>query len=286
MSSGTRVLITGAKGFIGTHIMDALMRRGYDVLGYDLLDGDDILDSGFAYIVETFKPDWIVHLAGQVFLKPSLEDPKNDAMMNIVGTLNVLEAARKHGCGVVFSSSAAVYGDNFWFDGCSPISPYGVSKFAAERYCMLYYHLHKVPVVVFRFSSVYGKGRKKTSINLIVEKALKNEVIEVTGDGEQTRDFTHVDDVVDAVILAVNGKFPSGVYDIGTGASISINMLLQSIERLLGKRLHVKYVSATVGDPLRNELNVSQARRCGFKAKVSLEEGLTQLIEEMKNAGS
>jgi len=283
MSNGTRrIFVTGAKGFIGTHTVQALKRLGYTVTGFDLVDGEDILDVPvLERAVKSAYPHWIVHLAGQVFLKPSLENPQNDALTNIIGTLNVLETARKYKCGVVFSSSGAVYGNNYQYP--EPISPYAISKLTAEKYVELYHQLYNIHTVVFRFSSVYGKGRKKTSINLILDKAINGEVLTVTGDGEQTRDFTCVRDVAQAIVLAIEGRFPSGTYDIGTGVSTSLNELIQLIEQLLKKKLDTQYISPNLGDPKRNELNVSKAARYGFKAKVSLEEGIKQLIEELRN---
>ena len=283
MSIGGGVLVTGGKGFIGSHVVTALSRQGYTVTSYDLRDGHDILNA--AKLEENIKwhqPQWIVHLAGQVFLKPSLDNPQHDAMVNIIGSLNVLQAARKYNCGVVYSSSGAVYGNNYQYP--EPISPYGISKLCAERYFQLYHQLYHLHLVVFRFSSIYGVGRQKTSVNLILDKALNNEIITITGDGCQTRDLTHVSDVVKAISMAIRGKFPSGIYDIGTGVSTSINELVQLIERVLGKKLQFEYTpQSSIGDPKRNELNVSKAARYGFKAKVSLQEGIKQLIEELKS---
>jgi UDP-glucose 4-epimerase len=202
-------------------------------------------------------------------------------VINIIGTLNVLEAARENGCGVIFSSSGAVYGNNFQYP--QPISPYGISKITAERYMNMYHDLYGLRTIVFRFSSIYGKERKKTSINLILDKALKNETIQINGDGQQTRDFTHVSDIAEAVLLAVQDKMPSGTYDIGTGTSTSINELVTLIGNLLNKPLKVEHVTSTViGDPKRNELNVSKAAIYGFQAKVHLFEGVKQLIEDLK----
>lgn len=279
-----RVFATGSIGFIGTHVVKLLNERGYVVRGYDRLNGDDILDYGMLEsAVRNFKPEAIVHLAAQVFLTPSLEKPQEDALTNIIGTINVLEAARRNPCRVIFSSSGAVYGSNDRSHvnethDPEPMSPYGVSKLSAERYCLLYNSLYEIPVVVFRFSSVYGIGRKKTSINLILDKAIKNEEITITGDGSQTRDFTYVSDVAEAVWMAVEGKFPSGIYNIGTGTSTSLNHLVTILEEKLNKRLKVKYIPKQKGDPLKNDFNVSKAEQYGFKAKITLREGIEPLI--------
>ena len=282
MPRGIRAVLIGNKGFIGTHTFNMMLQRGHHVTGYDLLDGYDILDmKQLEKVVNETKPDWIVHLAGQVFLQPSLDDPQNDAKTNIIGILNVLEVARKHGCGVIFSSSGAVYGNNYQYP--DPVSPYGVSKLTAERYCILYKKLYNLSTVVFRFSSIYGFGRKKTSVNLILDKIMKNETLIVTGDGNQTRDFTYVSDVAEALCMAVENKFPSGldaIYDIGTGTTTTLNELIGCIGVLLKKHPKIKYAPANPADPQRNALNVSKAEMFGFKAKVSLTEGLKKLIEE------
>jgi len=291
------VLCTGSKGFIGSETCKLLTEKGHRVKGYDLLDGNDVLDKlTLEQAVVTFKPNAIVHLAAQVFLTPSLTDPQGDAETNILGTLNVLEAARKYDARVIAASSGAVYGSN---DRSSirethepePMSPYGVSKFSSERYVLLWNDLYGMNNVVFRFSSVYGAGRKKTSVNLIVDKAIKQasyetgktefEEVVVTGDGSQTRDFTHVSDVAEAISMAVDGKFPKGVYNIGTGTSTSINQLIRMVEEILGQKLIVKYAEKSRGDPLRNDFNVEKAEACGYKAKTKLENGLRQLIKDL-----
>lgn len=275
------VLVTGGKGFVGSYAVDALRKRDFSVFTYDIMDGQDVANlEQLQENMAKYKPSWIIHLAGQVNLAPSFADPQNDARINIVGTLNVLEVAKKAKIGVTFSSSGAVYGNNYQYP--EPVSPYGISKLTAETYCKLYSALYDLHAVVFRFSSVYGKGRAPTSINLIVNKAMKGETIKITGDGKQTRDFTYVTDVADALVTSSEGKFPSGVYDIGTGTATSLNELINILERLLDKKIKIEYVPETIGDPKRNELNVSKAAVYGFKAKTSLEEGLKDLIRQIK----
>lgn len=278
-----RVLITGGRGFIGSHTAENLQKRGYAVATYDIIDGPTgniLYPTHLELTALGFRPTWIIHLAGQVSLAPSLVNPQNDAMINIIGSLNVLECARAFKCGITFSSSGAVYGNNYQYP--EPISPYAVSKLAVENYFKLYSRLYNLHTVVFRFSSVYGMGRAPTSINLIVAKALRDELIKITGDGFQTRDFTHVTDVAEALALSAEGKFPSGVYDIGTGTATSLNDLILILQRLLSKTINIEYIPESVGDPKRNELNVSKAAIYGFKAKVPIIEGLKQLIEEIK----
>lgn len=278
-----RVLVTGGKGFVGSHTVEALTNRRYVVRSYDILDGYDILNfQQLEAVVEEFKPTWIIHLAGQVCLMPSISNPQNDAALNIIGTLNILEVARKHNCGTTFSSSGAIYGNNYQYP--EPISPYGVSKLGAETYCRLYHTLHRLHTVVFRFSSVYGFGRAPTSINLIIAKALRSETIQITGDGSQTRDFTYVTDIAEALVMSAEKKFPSGVYDTGTGVATSINELVHLLEQLLNKQISTQYIPANNADPRRNELNVSKAASYGFKAKVSLKEGLEKLIRKLNDA--
>lgn len=274
------VLVTGGKGFVGTHTARALKRNGFGVMTYDIINGQDVLNAEqLMTATKLCEPAWIIHLAGQVNLRPSLQNPQNDAMINIIGTLNVLETARRFDCGVTFSSSGAVYGNNYQYP--DPVSPYGISKLTAETYCGLYNKLYGINTVVFRFSSVYGKGRSPTSINLITQKAMRGETIKITGDGSQTRDFTHISDIAEALVTSAKGTLPSGVYDVGTGIATSLNELIAMLERLLGKKIPVEYIQESVGDPKRNELNVSKLASYGFKAKTSLEDGLKQLIKQM-----
>lgn len=276
-----RVLVTGGRGFVGSYTVKALDAHGYNAKPYDIIDNESILEmEQLEATVKMFEPNWIVHLAGQVNLAPSFSNPQYDAMTNIVGTLNVLEVARRHNLGVTFSSSGAVYGNNYQYP--EPVSPYGVSKLTAESYCKLYSTLYNLHVVVFRFSSVYGYGRAPTSINLIVRKAMNDETIRLTGDGKQTRDFTYVTDVAEALVMSAEAKFPSGVYDLGTGTATSLNELIGVLERLLNKKIKVEYTNQTVGDPKRNELNVSKIAMYGWKAKTSLEEGIKELIRQIK----
>lgn len=273
------VLVTGGKGFVGSYTVDALKKRGINAFTYDIVDGQDITNlEQLQEAVNNYQPSWIIHLAGQVNLAPSFANPQNDARINIVGTLNVLEVARKANIGVTFSSSGAVYGDNYQYP--EPVSPYGISKLTAETYCKLYSRLYNLHAVVFRFSSVYGKGRAPTSINLIAQKAKNGETIRLTGDGNQTRDFTYVTDVAEALVMSSEGCFPSGIYDIGTGTATSLNDLIRILERLLGKKINIEYAPVVVGDPKRNEMNVSKLASFGFKAKTSLEDGLRRMISQ------
>lgn len=297
-----KVLVTGSSGFMGSHIAKYLKKQSYEVVGFDLDDGLDIRDPlAVEMAVSNFKPDWIIHLAAQPYLKPSMQNPQKDAESNIIGTINVLEAARKNNSGLLLASSGAVYGSNdrshiSELHDCEPISPYGLSKLTAEKYALLWHQLYGIPAVVFRFSSVYGAGRK-ASVNLIVQRALmqrsfhdkiplEDKIIHVTGDGYQTRDYVHVDDVAEAVRMAVENQFPSGVYNIGTGVATSVNGLVRVLEELLGQRLVVEYVARVEGDPVRNDFDVSKASSCGWTAKIGLKEGLARLIEEMRKGSS
>lgn len=295
-----RILCTGSEGFVGKHLTKRLINEGHDVEGFDLVNGDNICVYGSVKLkCLTFRPNIIVHLAGQVYLTPSITHPVNDAKTNIIGTLNILHAANIYNAKVIYASSGAVYGSNDRSniketDCPEPISPYGLSKLTAERYVILYNKLFNMQNVVFRFSSIYGQGRKKTSINLIWDLAVKQKfynqenpvfpIIKLTGDGNQTRDFTHVDDVVNALSMAVNGKFPPDIYNVGTGTSTSLNQLVKLMEQQLQCKLIVEHVEAGKGDPKRNDFNVDKANMYGFKAKTSLKQGLLMISDENEPA--
>lgn len=292
-----RILISGANGFIGKHVEQRLRQAGHATRGYDIEHAkhENVLDP---YELEVafgaFLPDVVVHLAAQVFLGPSLKHPVQDATVNILGTINMLEAARKYGARLILSSSGAVYGTNDRSNvreshTPEPMSPYGLSKLTAEKYVLLYNDLYNMKNIVFRFSSVYGAGRKKTSVNLILDKAVRQvkfgrdnpsfPTIQISGNGNQTRDFTHVSDIAEAILMAVEAKFPPGTYNIGTGKSTSINQLIKHLEQLLKHRLVTEYIAKSKGDPLNNDFNIDLAKHYGFQAKIGLHQGLKLLID-------
>ena len=285
-----RVLVTGGAGFIGSHLVDALLDRGDEVTVVDdlstgrrehvdrrarLLEHD--VRSPFATDAEV-----VFHLAAQADVGTSVERPAFDAEVNVVGTVNVLEAAREAGAAVVFASTGgAIYGD---VDGPAaedaqlrPVSPYGVAKLAGEAYVAGWGRIHELESAVLRFANVYGPRQSAALeggvVAIFLERLAAGEETLVFGDGEQTRDYVHVDDVVAALLLA--GERRRGLFNVGTGVETSVNRLHELCREVTGVDEPPRHVAPRAGDARRSVLDVSRAaRELGWRPRVGLAEGL------------
>jgi nucleoside-diphosphate-sugar epimerase len=293
-----KVIVTGGAGFIGSHLVDALIERGFDVIIIDNLSSgkkenlnpkanfyqEDIRD------LEKIKPifngvDYVFHLAAKPRVPYSVEFPHEAHANNAVGTLHVLISARDAGVKkVIFSSSSSVYGDQ---DSLplhekmipTPKSPYAFQKFIGEQYCRLFHELYKLPSVCLRYFNVYGPRISfEDSYSLVMGKFLqqraKNEPLTVEGDGEQTRDFTHVKDVIMANILAAESdKVGMGeVINIGAGINHSVN----KIADLIGGE--IVNLPSRQGDMRHTLADISRAKELlGWEPTVNIEEGIAEL---------
>lgn len=280
-----KVLITGSSGFIGRNLCKKLCDDGHELIYYDLPERD-ILDVDEMQDVFSLSPDVVVHMAAQAYVPPGEADPVSNAITNVAGTVNVLERAREHGTKVVLCSSGAVYGSlarvpTYEEIVCNPESQYGISKLAAEMYAHFYYEKRGVPVTITRFSSVYGAGRHAGPINAFVERALKGDTLTIYGDGETTRDYTYVDDVVEGLKLCVDGTIPFGgeVYNLASGIQTSLLEVISVIEEIRGEDLHVQHEPEVPGDIRVNYFDIEKARRWGYNPIVSLTEGIEKMIE-------
>jgi UDP-glucose 4-epimerase len=284
-----RAVVTGGAGFIGSNLVDALLERGDDVTVVDnistgkrenlneraRLREEDIRDP------LSLDADVVFHLAAQADVTTSVERPDYDAAVNVLGTVNVLEAARATGAQVVFSSTGgAMYGEcerpareN---DPRRPLSPYGVAKLAGEEYLATWNRLHGSDHVALRFANVYGprqdSGLEGGVVAIFLERMAAGEPTAIFGDGAQTRDFVYVGDVVDALLAAV-GR--SGVYNVGTGTELSVAELHAACRRVSGRDEEPRLEPPRPGDIRRSVLDASLAEReLGWRARVSLENGL------------
>jgi UDP-glucose 4-epimerase len=290
-----RAIVTGGAGFIGSHVVDALLARGDEVHVVDnlatgrrenldaaaLLHELDVrapIDALFREV----RPEAVVHLAAQADVGTSVERPLFDAEVNVLGTLNVLEAARPHGTQVVFSSTGgAIYGEcerpAREDDPRRPLSPYGTAKLAAEEYLALSNRLHGTMHVALRFANVYGPRQlaklEGGVVAIFTDRLRAGERVTIYGDGAQTRDFVYVGDVVAAVLAAV-GR-PGGTYNVGTGRETSVNELFAACRRIAGSTAEAEHAEARPGDVLRSVLDVGLAEReLGWTAGTSLDDGL------------
>lgn len=302
-------LVTGGAGFIGSHLVDGLLKEGHKVMvidnfddyysrklqnlmphknndAFELIEGSilnlDLLRKAMRDV------DVVFHEAAQAGVRFSVQNPIKVHETNCIGTLNVLIAARDVGVKkVINASSSSVYGDAKELPlkedmNPEPISPYGVSKLIAEHYCRLFYKLYALRTVSLRYFTVFGeRQRPDMAIRIFVDALLENKRPRVFGDGNQTRDFTYVRDIVEANILCMKSSRADGeVLNIGRGESITVNALLELIAELMNKNLNPVYEDRQVGDVEHTLADITKAKELlGWKPKVSLKEGLRRFIE-------
>ena len=290
-----RAAVTGGAGFIGSHVVDALVARGDDVHVIDnfatgrrenlnaaaAVHEHDIREP-LAGLFEEIQPELVVHLAAQADVGTSVERPLFDAEVNVVGTLNVLEAARPHGAQLVFSSTGgAIYGEcerpAREDDARKPVSPYGTSKLAAEEYLATWNRLHGTRHVALRFANVYGPRQlaklEGGVVAIFTDRLRAGEGVTIFGDGEQTRDYVYVGDVVRAIQAAIGRD--GSVFNVGTGTETSVNALFERCRAVAGGDTEATHAPARPGDALRSFLDVSRSQReLGWRPQTPLEEGL------------
>jgi len=295
-----RAIVTGGAGFIGSHVVEALLARGDDVTVVDDLSSGrrenvpegarlavaDIREGLEAVFGET-RPEVCFHLAAQVDVRVSVERPAHDAGVNVLGTIAVLEAARRHGTQVVFSSTGgAIYGE---CDGPAaedaqrrPLAPYGVSKLAGEEYLAAYNRLYESGHVSLRYGNVYGPRQDPHGeagvVAIFLGRLVAGEAPRIFGDGRQTRDYIYAGDVA-AATLAAGGR-DGGVFNVGTGIETSVLELYDGCRRVAGSSLEAEQAPARLGELQRSVLDVALAEReLGWRAEVPLEEGLRRTWE-------
>jgi UDP-glucose 4-epimerase len=298
------VIVTGGAGFIGSHVAEALVARGEEVVVLDnlssgrreklpegarLVEGD-IRDPGAVF--DEVRPEVCFHLAAQADVVTSVERPDFDADVNVLGTLQVLEAARRHGTKLVFSSTGgAIYGE------CNgpasesaerrPISPYGISKLAGEEYLVGWNRLYGSSHVALRFGNVYGARQEPTLeggvIAIFLDRMRDGQPTRIFGDGRQTRDFVYVGDVVEAVLAAIPHE--GGVFNVGTGIETTIADLHALCRRITGVDREPETAAARTGDVLRSVIDPSLAEReLGWRPEHDLEAGLRKTWDWVSKA--
>jgi UDP-glucose 4-epimerase len=297
-----RVLVTGGAGFIGSNLVRALLERGDDVrvldnfstgnrrnlegLDIDIVEGE--LRSYERVHNATRGTEVVYHLGALGSVPRSVQDPLTSSAVNVEGTLNVLLAARDEGVRrVVFSSSSSVYGNSGALPRTEemptdPISPYGVAKLAAERYCVSFSRVYQgFESVVLRYFNVFGERQSPFSqyaavVPLFVTAIDAGRPITIYGDGEQSRDFTYVENVVDATLRAGHADGASGeIFNIAAGTPGSVNELADAIGRILDKPVEKRFAESRPGDVRDSWADVSRAREIlGYRPAVGLDEGL------------
>ena len=313
------ILITGAAGFIGSHLAERLLARGDQVVGLDNFDPfypreakernllgpkahaaftfveADQRDAGaMAEVVERHRPQRIVHLAAKAGVRPSLEDPAAYVEANVQGTLNLLLACQRvpmeH---FVFASSSSVYGNDVQA-ACtedaptdSPASPYGATKKAGEVLCFTYHQLLKIPVSCLRLFTVYGpRQRPDLAIHKFVRLIEAGEPVPFFGDGSSRRDYTFVSDTVDGIVAALDRADGYQIYNLGRGNPATLAQMLEAVERGLGKKAVLDRQPEQPGDVRTTWADISKAKaRLGYEPKVELEEGVKRFLEWWRETG-
>lgn len=304
-----RIVVTGAAGFIGSHLVERLIAAEHDVVGVDNFDCfydpalkrrnvADVLQSPRLRLIEgdirdpevlAALPscDAVVHLAARAGVRSSIEDPVPYIRINVEGTVALLDAYRRLGTGhFVLASSSSVYGITPHVPFCeddlhlAPISPYGASKLAAEQFCRTVAHLTKRPITCLRFFTVYGpRQRPDMAIARFVDAVERRQPITMYGDGGARRDFTYVDDIIDGIVRAVERPAGFRVYNLGTERTVNVSELLGIIERALGVAAVIVRQPVQPGDvPLTHASIARAARELGYSPRTSLEEGVARYV--------
>ena len=300
-----KILLTGGAGFIGSHLLEKLLGRGDDVAVID--DFNDYYDpglkrrnlpsSGFrlyekdiresAEIVAREKPDVLIHLAARAGVRPSLQDPLLYDSVNVGGTLTLLEACRRTGVPrFLFASSSSVYGDTkvpFREDDLSlqPVSPYGITKLLGEHYVRAYTRFHGLRATCLRFFTVYGRRlRPDMAIHSFTRAILDGREVPMFGDGTTERDYTHVGDIVQGILGALDHAEMFAIYNLGESRTIPLRRMIALLEQYVGKKAVIKQLPPQAGDVRRTYASIDRARQnLGYAPKVAFEDGVKDFVE-------
>jgi len=306
MSRTGRVLVTGAAGFVGSTLVDRLLADGREVVGLDSFDPfyppeqkeanlraasrhprfrlerGDVRDAA-AVVRAMDGAEAVVHLAALAGVRPSLERPAAYADVNVSGTAVVADAAVRAGVGrLVFASSSSVYGEREAgpFRETDPverpISPYAATKRAGELLLHAFHHAHGLPVLCARIFTAYGpRQRPDLAIRRFAERILRGEPVPVFGDGSSLRDFTYVDDLVEALVRALDAPFGYEIVNLGRGETVTVLRVVEALERALGEKARIEWLPRQTGDVSRTWADVGRARRLlDWTPRVSVDEGI------------
>ena len=302
-----KVLVTGGAGFIGSHLVERLIQEGHEVVVVDNLSTGkrknvhrsanfykaDIQGSRVDRILKKERPVVIFHLAAQMNIRKSTEDPGFDAKVNILGTINLLEAAVRHGTRkVIFASSGgAVYGEQQMFPApeshpTQPLSPYGISKLTGEHYSAYYKHVAGLGYAILRFGNVYGPRQEPEGeagvVAIFNQKMLKEEQPLINGNGLQTRDYVFVEDVVKATVGVMPPNI-QGIFNVGTGKESSVNEIFHQIKVLTNSECKEIHGPEKKGEQIRSVLDCTKLRtELDWEPTIELEEGLQLTVEFFK----
>jgi UDP-glucose 4-epimerase len=299
-----KILVTGGAGFIGSHVVDALVGESHSVVVVDNLSTGkrehvnqkakfyqvDLRSPELNEIVQSEKPDLINHHAAHVDVRRSTADPLYDADVNIAGSLNLLESARQSGVAkfIYASTGGAVYGEPVYLPcdenhPVNPICPYGISKLTVEKYLSFYAHSYDLHYVILRYPNVYGPRQDPMGeggvVAIFARHMVRAEPVVINGTGEQERDFLYVEDVVRANLLALRAT-EGQVYNLGTGVGTSVNQLFEAMSRMSGYSSQPTYGPPKPGETFKIYLDATKAQaELGWQPEFDLDEGLRRTTQ-------
>ncbi|MHC4111378.1 MAG: GDP-mannose 4,6-dehydratase [Planctomycetota bacterium] len=312
-----KVLLTGAAGFIGSHLCERLLGDGCVVLGVDNFDefydpqikqcniADCLKNDNFELVEADIRDraamndvvgsgvDIIVHLAARAGVRPSIAQPLLYADVNVNGTTVLLEAAKEQRIGkFIFASSSSVYGNNEKVPFSEednvdfPISPYAATKKACELICHTYHHLYEMSLTCLRFFTVYGpRQRPDLAIHKFAKLIEQGKPISIYGDGTMSRDFTYIDDIIDGTVAAMEKCAGFNIYNLGESRPITVNDLVAEIEKALGKKAIKEHVPLQPGDVERTYADVTKAvSELGYNPKTKIEDGLAKFVTWLRES--
>ncbi len=303
-----KILVTGGAGFIGSHVVDAFIEEGHEVVVVDNLSTGfkeninpkarfyeiSVVDKGLSEIFNKERPDIVNHHAAQTDVRKSVDDSIFDAEQNIIGSLNVIDNSVKHGVKklIYASTGGALYGEveNPPADEghlISPLSNYGVSKYATEVYLSVYTKLHGLNYTILRYANVYGPRQNPFGeagvVAIFAGQLLSNEQPTIFGDGSKTRDYVSVFDVVRANVISLT-KGENEAYNIGTGIETSDKEVFDAVAKIVDVKIEPKYASARPGEVNRISLNSTRAEReLGWKPGVTFKDGVAETVTYFRN---
>ena len=304
-----RIIVTGGAGFIGSHIVDAYIAAGHDVVALDSLWAHgggrrenvherasfvhmDIRDEAVKRVFQDFKPDMVSHHAAQHSVAIGSRDPQYDANVNVLGLLNVLETAAKAGTKkVIFASSGATFGtpEKLPMNESTqqhPESPYGITKMVAEHYLRFFKSEHGLEFTALRYGNIFGPRQDPNGeagvIGIFIQKFLNSEGVRIDWDGEQTRDYVYVGDIAELNLIALE-RGNGGIYCIGTNRKTSVNQIYKSLVQITGFQAPITQAPKRAGDARDAQFDASLANReLGWSAKTDLIDGMKKTVEHFK----
>lgn len=306
MSKQKTIFVTGGAGFVGSHLVDALIESGERVVVIDKMEVKEsnknaraeyvrlnIQDGGLEDVFAKYKPKTVFHLAAHLHDRESVEKPRENAMDNIIGLINVCEANRKAGQGkMIFTSSCAVYGAHSELPISEdvlayPFTPYGITKLTGEQYLRFYEKIRGIPYIAFRPGNIYGPRQDSSAesgvIGIFSSRLAGNKVVTINNDGLTTRDYIYVADIVDALVKAIDSDF-IGLLNLGTGIETSTNRIFEMVKGVFDKEVKFER-NEDQQDAIKHiALDASKAREVlGWIPSVSLEEGIRKTVDWYRN---